>query len=289
MFQKSLFTFILLATQIAASQVQFIGLNQFQQLNISAKNYPMQTNLIATQYDGVLYPQVIVGFDSDIKLSIGSVFNYSTDNHFFFNEHRQNISMGQLQYETIKLKGLMGAELGYIELGFSDTISLVANKHDTTTMGAFGLNFRVMDSLDVKAHYYIGDSNSSKSKGYKASVAMPIQLFDIKNTVQITSISMDWDSEPPMPSWTGFFNHHQKIKELLYTNSNAIIFDNHIEYETALFKLFLRYSYLDSPSHYLTELGSQFGLNAQTQLQFKFSIENEESKIIGGLTWRGSL
>lgn len=269
--------------------MQFIGLNQFQQLNISSKHYPMQTNLIASQYDGVLYPQVIVGFDSDFKLSIGSVFNYSTNDYFFLNEHRENISMGQLQYETIKLKGLMGAELGYIELGFADTVFLVANKHDTTTMGAFGLNFRVMDSLDVKAHYYIGDSNFSKSKGYKASVSMPIQLFDVTNKIKITSISIDWDSTPPMPLWTGFFNHHRKIKELLYTNSNAIIFDNHIEYETALFKLFLRYSYLDSPSHYLTELGSQFGLNAQTQLQFKFSIENEESKIIGGLTWRGSL
>ena len=193
MLQKSLFTFILLATHVVASQVQFIGLNQFQQLNISAKNYPMQTNLIATQYDGVLYPQVIVGFDSDIKLSIGSLFNYSTNDHFFFNEHRENISMGQLQYETIKLKGLMGAELGYIELGFADTISLVANKHDTTTMGAFGLQFNAMDVVDIKAHYIIGNTANAEGKGYKASVAMPIQLFDIKNTVQITSISMDWD------------------------------------------------------------------------------------------------
>ena len=118
---------------------------------------------------------------------------------------------------------------------------------------------------------------------------MPIQLFDVKNKIKITSVSMDWDVAPPMPLWTGFFNHYRKIKELLYTNSNAIIFDNNIEYQTALFKLFLRYSYLNSPSHYLTELGTQFGLNSQTQLQFKFSVENEESKIIGGITWRGSL
>ena len=38
-------------------------------------------------------------------------------------------------------------------------------------------------------------------------------------------------------------------------------FYNHIEYQMALFKLFLRYSYLDEPIHYLTELGTQFGLN----------------------------
>lgn len=269
--------------------MQFIGLNQYQQLNISTKHYPMQTNLIVSQSESVLYPQVNVGFDADVKLSIGSVFNYSTDDYFFFNEHRQNISMGQLQYETLKLKGLMGAQSGYVSLGFADTVSLVANKDDTTTMGAFGLQFKVMNALDVKAHYNIGNTANAEGKGYKASVAIPIQLFDIKNNLKITSVSMNWDVVPPMPLWTGFFNHYRKIKELLYTNSNAIIFDNNVEYETALFKLFLRYSYLDSPSHYLTELGTQFGLNAQTQLQFKFSVENEESKIIGGITWRGSL
>ena len=272
-----------------ASPVQFIGLNQFQQLNISSKHYPMQTNLIASQYDRILYPQVIVGFDADVKLSIGSLFNYSTNDYFFFNEHRQNISMGQLQYETLKLKGLMGAQSGYVSLGFADTISLVANKDEAATMGAFGLQFKVMNALDVQAYYNIGNTANAEGKGYKASVAMPIQLFDVTNKIKITSVSMDWDVVPPMPLWTGFFNHHRKIKELLYTNSNAIIFDNNIEYETALFKIFLRYSYLDSPSHYLTELGTQFGLHAQTQLQFKFSVENEGSKIIGGITWRGSL
>jgi len=272
-----------------ASPVQFIGLNQFQQLNISTKHYPMQTNLIVSQYDSVLYPQVIVGFDADFKLSIGSLFNYSTNDYFFFNEHRQNISMGQLQYEALKVKGLMGSELGYIELGFADTVSLIANKDETTTMGAFGLHFKAMNALDVQAHYNIGNTANAEGKGYKASVAMPIQLFDVKNKIKITSVSMDWDVAPPIPLWTGFFNHYRKIKELLYTNSNAIIFDNNIEYQTALFKLFLRYSYLNSPSHYLTELGTQFGLNSQTQLQFKFSVENEESKIIGGITWRGSL
>jgi len=288
MIQKTLITCILLAAHAVASQVQVIGLNQYQQLNISSKHYPMQTNLIISNYDNVNYPQFIVGFDADFKLSIGSLFNYSTNDYFFFNEHRQNISMGGLQYEQLKLKGVMGSQSGYVELGFADTISLVANKDNQTTMGAFGLNFKAMELLNIQAHYYIGNTSTAEGKGYKASVAMPIQLFDIKNNLKITSISMDWNSSPEMPEWTGFFNHHQKIKELLFKNSNAIIFDNNIEYQTALFKLFLRYSYLDSPSHYLTELGTQFGLNSQTQLQFKFSVENEESKIIGGLTWRGS-
>jgi hypothetical protein len=255
MFQKARIAVImwsLCSVMGFASQVQLIGLNQYQQLNISTKYYPMQSNVIASQYNGEVYPQVIVGFDSDVRLSIGSVFNYSTDDYFFFNEHRQNISMAQLEYETLKFKGLMGAESGYVSLGFANTISLIANKDEATTMGAFGLQFEAMDAIDVKAHYIIGNTANAEGKGHKASVAMPIQLFDVTNTVQITSISMDWDVASPMPLWTGFFNHHRKIKELLYTNANAIIIDNHIKYETALFKLFLRVSYLDSPSHYLT-------------------------------------
>ena len=45
--------------------------------------------------------------------------------------------MAQLQYETLKLKGLMGTESGYVSLGFANTISLIANKDEATTMGAF--------------------------------------------------------------------------------------------------------------------------------------------------------
>jgi hypothetical protein len=288
MVQKLLFITLIFVVPSMATQAQFIALNDYQQLNVSAKHYPMQTNLIVSVHDTINYPQLIVGFDSDLKFSVGTLFNYSTEDFFFYNEHQQNVSMGQIQYESMKVKGVVGYNTTYLAIGLADTISLTANKNDEVTMGAIGLHFKALEWADVSAHYYIGDSYRAKGTGYKASVTMPIQLFDLTNELNITSISMEWDTPITFPEWTGFFNHHKTIKQLLFKNSNAIIFSNNIEYETDLFNLFFRYSYLDSPSHYLSELGIRYGLNANTQFLFKFSAENEESKIIGGVIWRGS-
>ena len=127
----SLFIFI---PNIDASQVQIIGLSQYQQLNLSTKNYPMQTNLIISNYENETYPQLIIGFDADFKLSVGSVFNYTTDDYFFLKESQKNISMTQIQYEQLKVKGLMGYENGYVGLGFADTVSLTVNKNNSLTM-----------------------------------------------------------------------------------------------------------------------------------------------------------
>ena len=290
--QKTLRTLILslfiFTPNVDASQVQIIGLSQYQQLNLSTKNYPMQTNLIISNYENETYPQLIIGFDADFKLGVGSVFNYTTDDYFFFNESQKNISMTQIRDEQLQVKGVMGYENGYVELGFAETVSLTVNKNNSLTISALGLNIKAMKWAQLKAHYYVGQDNNNDGSGYKVSVSMPIQLFDIQNELKLTSIAMDWDAAPQMPEWTGFYNHYEEIKKLLYTNSNAIIINNEIEYHTDLFKVFLRYSYLDSPSHYLAELGSQFGINAQTQLQFKIASENEQSIIIGGVTWRGS-
>jgi hypothetical protein len=182
------------------------------------------------------------------------------------------------------VKGLMGHERGYIRMGLSNILSISAQKENNISLGAIGLNFNALDMADVSAYYYLGKTTSD-GNGYKASIAIPITLFDLKNQLNITSISMNWDTVY-IPQWQGFYYHHQKIKEQLYQQSNTLIFINNIMYDADLFNLFFRYSYLTDPSHYLAELGFKFGINAQTQLLFKIASENEEAKLIGGIAWR---
>ena len=136
-----------------------------------------------------------------------------------------------------------------------------------------------MECADVKAIIILWRP-IFQIKIFENNITMPIQLFDIKNNLRNYKHIHRLGLHTTNAIVDRFFNHHQKLKELLYTNSNAIILIITLSADN-IDKIFLNSSYLDSLQQYLTELGAVWTQYLNT-IAF-ILIENEESKIIGGL------